>query len=196
MEIMIPVDKYIISDVSRIRIGSLDENEIVMRSPEMIGVQAEFAENENGWSICGIGSSSLTVNGNPVQSGYRLKCGDIVELGALRIIYCVQFIGVLIQNNLKDSIIVNLPYMDSEMLQYADVQEKDRFFHRSPRKTKKPVIESVTLENPPAKQQIEKKPLLMVIGPTFTMMIPMMLGGVLAMYSYRSSGSNSGSLYT
>ena len=41
MEIMIPVDKYIISDVSRIRIGSLDENEIVMRSPEMIGVQAE-----------------------------------------------------------------------------------------------------------------------------------------------------------
>ena len=34
----------------------------------------------------------------------------------------------------------------------------------------------------------------MVIGPTFTMMIPMMLGGVLAMYSYRSSGSNSGML--
>lgn len=194
MEFMTPVDKYMISGVHRIRIGSLDENEIVVRSPEMIGVQAEFAENENGWSICDTGSRSLTVNGNPVQSGYKLKCGDILELDALRIIYCVQFIGVLIRNHLKDGIIVNLPYMDPERLQYADVQEKDKFFHRSPRNTKEPVIESVTIENPPAKQQIEKKPLLMVIGPTFTMMIPMMLGGVLAMYSYRSSGSNSGML--
>ena len=52
----------------------------------------------------------------------------------------------------------------------------------------------MTIENPPAKQKIEKKPLLMVIGPTFTMMIPMVLGGVLAMYSYRSSGSSSGLL--
>ena len=130
----------------------------------MIGVQAELAENEGGWSICDTGNHSLTVNGNPVQSGYKLKCGDIIEVDALRIIYCVQFIGVLIQNHLKDGIIVNLPYMDSERLQYADVQEKDRFFHRSPRNTKEPVIESVTIENPPAKQQIEKKPLLMVIG--------------------------------
>ena len=171
MEFMTPVDKYMISGVHRIRIGSLDENEIVVRSPEMIGVQTEFVENENGWSICHTGNHSLTVNGNPVQSGYKLKCGDIIEFDALRIIYCVQFIGVLIQNHLKDGIIVNLPYMDSERLQYADVQEKDRFFHRSPRNTKEPVIESVTIENPPAKQQIEKKPLLMVIGPTFTMMI-------------------------
>ena len=49
MEFMTPVDKFMISGVHRIRIGSLDENEIVVRSPEMIGVQAEFAENENGW---------------------------------------------------------------------------------------------------------------------------------------------------
>ena len=162
----------------------------------MIGVQAEFAENENGWSICDTGNHSLTVNGNPVQSGYKLKCGDIIEVDALRIIYCVQFIGVLIQNHLKDGIIVNLPYMDSERLQYADVQEKDRtFFHRSPRNTKEPVIESVTIENPPAKQQIEKKPLLMVIGPTVYDDDPYdAFGGVLAMYSYRSSGSNSGML--
>ena len=194
MEFMTPVDKYMISGVHRIRIGSLDENEIVVRSPEMIGVQTEFVENGNGWIICDTGSRSLTVDGNLVQSGYKLKCGDIIELGALRIIYCVQIIGVIIQNDLKDSIIVNLPYLDSEALKYEDVQGKDRFFHRSPRNTKEPVIESVTIENPPAKQQIEKKPLLMVIGPTFTMMIPMMLGGVLAMYSYRSSGSNSGML--
>ena len=39
MEFMTPVDKYMISGVHRIRIGSLDENEIVVRSPEMIGVQ-------------------------------------------------------------------------------------------------------------------------------------------------------------
>lgn len=172
MEFMTPVDKYMISGVHRIRIGSLDENEIVVRSPEMIGVQTEFVENGNGWIICDTGSRSLTVDGNLVQSGYKLKCGDIIELGALRIIYCVQIIGVIIQNDLKDSIIVNLPYLDSEALKYEDVQEKDRFFHRSPRNTKEPVIESVTIENPPAKQQIEKKPLLMVIGPTFTMMIP------------------------
>ena len=159
MEFMTPVDKYMISGDHRIRIGSLDENEIVVRSPEMIGVQTEFVENENGWIICDTGSRSLTVDGNPVQSGYKLKCGDIIELGALRIIYCVQIIGVIIQNDLKDSIIVNLPYLDSEALKYADVQEKDRFFHRSPRNTKEPVIESVTIENPPAKQQIEKKPL-------------------------------------
>lgn len=48
-----------------------------------------------------LGSRSLTVDGNLVQSGYKLKCGDIIELGALRIIYCVQIIGVIIQNELK-----------------------------------------------------------------------------------------------
>ena len=73
MEFMTPVDKYMISGVHRIRIGSLDENEIVVRSPEMIGVQTEFVENENGWSICDTGNHSLTVNGNPVQSGSSLN---------------------------------------------------------------------------------------------------------------------------
>lgn len=72
------------------------------------------------------------MDGNLVQSGYKLKCGDIIELGALRIIYCVQIIGVIIQNDLKDSIIVNLPYLDSEALKYEDVQGKDRFFTDPP----------------------------------------------------------------
>lgn len=57
MEFMTPVDKYMISGVHRIRIGSLDENEIVVRSPEMIGVQTEFVENGNGWIICDTGQS-------------------------------------------------------------------------------------------------------------------------------------------
>lgn len=71
MEFMTPVDKYMISGVHRIRIGSLDENEIVVRSPEMIGVQTEFVENGNGWIICDTGSRSLTVDGNLVQ--YRIQ---------------------------------------------------------------------------------------------------------------------------
>ena len=43
MEFMTPVDKYMISGDHRKRIGSLDENEIVVRSQEMDGLYVILA---------------------------------------------------------------------------------------------------------------------------------------------------------
>lgn len=194
IEMMTPIDKYILTDIASVRIGRADTDDIVLKNGSMADIQCGLERCKGGFQVNIPDGHRASVNGEYVSSGYILQCGDIIEFPEMNLIYCSQIIGVISNCHDGSMIQVNLPKLDLDKYVYPDVGVRDRFFHRAPRNTKEPVIENVTIENPPAKQKIEKKPLLMVIGPTFTMMIPMVLGGVLAMYSYRSSGSSSGLL--
>ena len=71
---------------------------------------------------------------------------------------------------------------------------KRTLYHRAPRSMEVIDTEAVEIEQPPAKRETAEPNLLMTIGPSLTMAIPMALGSSMAIISTKMSGS-SGSMF-
>lgn len=67
-----------------------------------------------------------------------------------------------------------------------------KLFHRSPRIIEKIESDFIEIEEPPKEVKSQKKPILMTIGPSFTMAIPMLLGALLMIASSRATGRANG----
>ena len=71
-------------------------------------------------------------------------------------------------------------------------EKKNAYFNRAPRKLPVLYKEEVEIEAPPAPTVREKKPAFMVIGPAFTMAIPMLLGAVITIFASQAAGRAAG----
>ncbi len=71
---------------------------------------------------------------------------------------------------------------------------KRTLYHRAPRSMEVIDTEAVEIEQPPARRETPEPNLLMTIGPSLTMAIPMALGSSMAIISTRMSGST-GSMF-
>ena len=78
--------------------------------------------------------------------------------------------------------------------QEAAEQYRRTLYHRAPRSMEVIDTEAVEIEQPPAVREMPEPNLLMTIGPSLTMAIPMALGSSLAIISTRMSG-NTGSMF-
>lgn len=131
-----------------------------------------------------------------IQKEAPLQIGDCIDIYGLKMIYldgklAIQAVNdeVRIASNLFP-----LHYMAGSAPQREEVSEfvqRRQYFHRSPRNVASLEQEPIVIEAPPALRTMQKKPLFMVIGPSFTMAIPMLLGTLLAIYSSKASGANS-----
>ena len=74
------------------------------------------------------------------------------------------------------------------------VPYKRTLYHRAPRSMEAIDTEAVEIEQPPAKREAAEPNLLMTIGPSLTMAIPMAMGSGMAIISTRMSGST-GSMF-
>ena len=70
--------------------------------------------------------------------------------------------------------------------------EYEEVFRPSPRSVISVNEETVELDYPPEKRVQEKQPLLVTIGPAFTMALPMVVGCVISVIAQRSSGTSMG----
>lgn len=189
-----PADKYDLSEIKRVCVGSSSDNDIIIAHGDVSLLHCEFVQEGGAWKLINRSQNGIHVNNVKVASEYTLRIGDIIDFSVLKIVFCGKFIGIMSSEDNSYVVREGLRQLDCcKPLSFCDKREKT-YFHRSPRITKIPTMEHISIEAPPTKQKIERKPLLLVIGPTFTMMIPMLIGGVLAMYSYRSSGTSSGVL--
>lgn len=79
----------------------------------------------------------------------------------------------------------------------TDTEETDTYFNRSPRDFSSLYTEPVEIEGPPARKAAKQKPWFLVVGPSFTMAIPMLLGCGLAIWGSGMRGMASGAfMYT
>lgn len=190
--VIAPLQKYYSSMVGKLRTGVAADNDFVIDHPLVSGHHMEISCEEGVWYLNDSSSNGTYVNGERVEKRCRLSGGEIIDLFAARIVFGITFCAVIKQKEQSLETSPKLIPFSGEGNDWGHAVAENRFFHRSPRKLKAPQMSVVAIEHPPVRQVVEKKPLFMVIGPSFTMMIPMVLGSMLAVYSYKSSGSSTG----
>ncbi|MCR5093946.1 MAG: type VII secretion protein EssC [Lachnospiraceae bacterium] len=126
------------------------------------------------------------VNGKMIEGDHPLSFGDIIYIIGLKIIYLGSTLAI---NNPKEA--CKVTYLKEINISSAGSGDGDEdeeageesYFMRTPRKLEVLDTETFTLEKCPPKQKQEKQPLILTIGPSFTMVIPMAVGAMMTMDS-------------
>ncbi len=201
-------DKYVLTGNDLLRIGSKPDNDIQVTHlfngrAIVSGYHAELIRQGTSWILKQKGPNGSFVNEIRVDNEKVLEFGDVIAVWGLKIV----FLGNAIAINRYDNLSINNKYLiklDKAELYSNDSQKGDesskkdevpekQFFHRSPRSIEKLNTEPVEIEMPPQAKEENETPLFNLVGPSFTMMLPMLLGSGMAILSSRSSGAAGGS---
>ncbi|MBE5860523.1 MAG: type VII secretion protein EssC [Butyrivibrio sp.] len=177
--------KYFINPGSRIEIGIGKDgsNQISYNNKFVSPKHAQISFTGDGAILKDLDSMNGTfVNGKMLSGEKKLIFGDVIYIIGLKIIFLGNTLAI---NNPKDACKVNgLKEINISSAGGQDeeiVEEEEKYFLRTPRKLDVLDTETITLEKCPPKQKQEKQPLLLTIGPSFTMIIPMAMGATLSM---------------
>ena len=172
---------YDVLEDTVLNIGKSADNDIIYDNILVSDIHAKLEINNGLWRVYDNNSKSgVYVNDKKIIDNCPLTYGDIVFISGLKIIIMKKFI--LINNVLgKVSIHTNLLRIrPKENIVFDNVKEKEEdlsrnlyakeeYFYRSPRFIEDIVKEEVNFDNPPAKINNEEQPLILTIGPMFTM---------------------------
>lgn len=190
--------KYDISDCSSIMIGMNPECQIVYSNLGLVSRKHCTIKKAGNKHILEDTSSNGTyVNSEKTTKNRQLNYGDEIDIFGLRIIYLGNVIAmntgltkaVIQDSNMREWIPNQIVSPGKEL----PVPEK-KTYHRSPRQFYKIDRDIIEIEAPPQHKEMSKKPISMIIGPSMTMAIPMLLGCGLAIISSTMSG-NAGSAF-
>lgn len=188
--------KYDISSLQSLTIGSQFDNQIVYQYQALVsGHHTVLQRTAQGFCVQDISSNGTFVNGRKVNGTQALCIGDCINIFGLKLVYLGDLIAVyapadddcVVAETIPSYVQKNVPVRDN-----GKRMAEKKYFHRAPRNYLKLETDAIEIEAPPVAREENKRPLWMVIGPSFTMMIPMLLGSLMAIMSARSSGSNSG----
>lgn len=188
--------KYDIRRLGNITIGEDPRNLICYSGQRLISKEhAEIIRRGKNFVISSRGQNGLYVNAKLVMSEEPLNFGDYINIYSLHIV----FLGNILAIDTSDpNVHVNekylLPYKEESKEQNEEEDPETelppvkKLFHRSPRIIEKIEQDTVEIEEPPQGTKSQKKPVLLTIGPSFTMAIPMLLGSLLMIASSRATG--------
>ena len=193
---LFPMRKFDLSRRGRITIGFNENNIISYKFRGLIsGEHAALWWNGRAWEIQDLNSTNGTfVNNLRITGGKALSNGDEVYLFGLHLILVGNIL--LVGSNCASFEVkeeVMRPVVPQAIIagQEGMHEKEEVYFNRAPRNL--PVIfnEPVEIEAPPAPKQQKQKPAYMVIGPAFTMAIPMMLGVLMTIIAAQMRGGSS-----
>ncbi len=194
-------DKFRLNDITRVTIGKVDENAVIYSAfyggAQIIsGNHAELMKQQGRWILNDRSTNGVFVNDIRVHGNQVLEFGNRINIWGLHMVFLGDVLAISQDPNLK---------LDASILRKFDFKVLDRmsdggsdgpsgkeYYHRSPRNMEALDTETIEIEPPPAPSEEEEMPLLMLIGPSLTMMLPMMLGTGMAIISSRMSGASSG----
>lgn len=202
-------DRYSLEEITRISIGS-GERKLISYSAYYGGMQivsenhAELSRENSGWLLEDESSNGTFVNDIRIGGKKILEFGDCINIWGLRMVYLGDVLAVdsLSEAKIDLSVLRKAGSGSHEAEQGTGPEEvpvgfSKTYYHRSPRNMEVLDTEKIEIEAPPAPGKEEEMPLIMLIGPALTMMIPMMLGTGMAIVSSRMSGAASSSyMYT
>ena len=197
--------KYVLGHRDTITIGKGRENVIQYDFQGMIsGTHAVLIQRGSSWIIRCLGSNGLYLNSRLLTAPAELHFGDYINIIGLHIVFLGEYIAV---DESDQAVRINgnairkacfrrnaeeVHSTDSGEEYSAPAGHAKILFHRSPRNIEKIDMEEVEIEAPPASPKARKQPVLLTIGPSFTMAIPMLLGCLLMIYASRASGNSMG----
>lgn len=128
--------------------------------------------------------NGIYLNGKRVRSRADMRFGDTVSAFGIKLVYLIDTIVIntdtcdaVLSERVKQAMLEpRIPAPVQEREEPAETDRRDTLFHRSPRKIISLHTDPEEIEAPPQKQVGSRKPVWMIIGPSFTMAIPMLLG--------------------
>lgn len=192
-----PFQKFSVEKLEQIHIGKNETNDICYDYAGLVSREHAVMERcKEGWQIQNKSANGIYVNSVLVENAQKLEFGDYISIIGLHIVYLGTIIAVdTLENMVKTSDKLQIYESSQEGEQQSPaaghVSQKDGriLLHRAPRNIQKIETEAVEIEPPPTLNKTKKQPLMMTIGPSFTMAIPMLLGCMLMMNGGASSGA-------
>lgn len=198
-------NKYAVSGVNEITIGKKTDMDICYDYEGMVSrFHARLYRNNAGnWIIENKSVNGIYVNSVLVQQNAALGFGDLISFMGLHIMVLGDCLAIdqanyqmQINSDKLKLIQYEKPIEDSvgNSQQKMKKQKKDGMIllRRSPRNIEKIDMERVEIEQPPDLNNAKKQPLIMTIGSSLVMVIPMLLGSLMMVYASRVNGGNSG----
>lgn len=191
--------KYDLSAADRITIGKNESNTICYRFQNLISsCQMVMERHGSNWYVAAAGKNGVFRDNRRTESSFVLSFGDHINIFGLHLIYLGSYILAAVncgditvdENKLRP---VTFADKKGEALSTARREHQPRYFNRAPRSQTLLYRDKVVIEAPPQLSQTKQKPAYLVIGPAFSMAIPMMIGClmmVFASYLSRRSGSS------
>ena len=192
--------KYAVGNVKEITIGKNEDMDIRYDYEGMVSrFHARIYRSGSGnWMLENKSVNGIYVNSVLVQQEICLNFGDLISFMGLHMMVlgdCLAIDQANHQMEINDKKLKQIDYGESK----GDLQDKAGghkkenmiLLRRSPRNIEKIDTERVEIEQPPELNNSKKQPLIMTIGPSFTMMLPMLMGSLLMVYASKASGGNS-----
>ncbi len=172
-----PLEKLNIgSDTSKCAIGHTDRFCSPLHAE--ISMEGETAYIEDKNSVNG-----TFINGRLLNGRSALSYGDVIYIVGLKVVFLDNLIAI---NNPKGECVVDekkLKKITIEPTSYSEelpeYSPEDVYFLRTPRKVELVDTEVFSMERAPTKQVRKQQPLFLTLGPSFTMVIPMLAGTML-----------------
>ena len=184
-----------------ITIGSKEDNTICYRFRGLIsGQHLKISRSGNAWVMTDTSTNGVFVDTRRVKGTFRLDFGEHISFFGF---HCIFLGAYLLIGCNCGNLTVN-----EERLHPAPVSSEDdraivaekrehttQYFNRAPRNRTALYRDKIEIEAPPQPKQDKQKPTYLIIGPAFSMAIPMVIGClmmILASYLSRKSGGTMG----
>lgn len=175
-------EKLSTSRLGRISVGKESQCDICYHCHEVIS-RHHLSMNFNGRvaTLEDHSTNGVYVNGQRIRGTANLQFGDVISVFGLKMVYLHDVLAVNATEcgaKLSENIANYAVEEPAERTAPAaiDRESQEQLFHRSPRKQFSLHTEPEEIEGPPQKQVTNRKPMWMIIGPSLTMALPMLLG--------------------
>lgn len=197
--------KYDVSRAEEITIGKNEDMDIRYDFQGMVSrFHARlFRDPQGKWKLENKGVNGTFVNGGLVKETVSLKFGDLISFLGLHLMMLGDTIAI---DQANYPVAVNTKKLPPAAMKKEETGDRKEagdaaqgssgdgmtLLRRSPRNIEKIDTDVIEIEAPPDLQQTKKQPLILTLGPSFTMVIPMLMGSLLMIYASKSSGAKSG----
>lgn len=187
-------EKYDLRNVSMITIGKDAENDIAYDYLRLVSRKhAVISRVGNGFKISNDSLNGTYVNAHKIDGEKTLSFGDYINIMGLRMVFLGEILAIdrrgsnaaINRNKLKQLKFEIKGNGAGKEIQYS---KGKKIFHRAPRTLEEVPQEVIGIEAPPQMNPTQKQPLIMTIGPSLTMALPMIMGTVMMMYASSDGG--------
>ena len=190
--------KFDISHMQEIAVGKNPECHIRYDFRGLVSKRhAVFSREGDAMRLTDYSTNGVYVDGQRIQGSRRLVFGDTVDILGLKLIYLGEVLAIYAGGRPVDIEPSTFRPFRFPIAGEKQPVSEDAYFKRAPRVVEDLHEEPMEIEGPPPPNKPKKQPLLLTIGPAFTMMLPMLLGSGMAIVSANSSGvGTSAFMYT
>lgn len=164
-------ERLTVTSGREISIGRNEGNAICYINKFVSGRHAVIKKNGEAWTIEDINSTNGTYVNNKRINLRTLIPGDVISIMGLRIVIGYDFISI---NNPNHQVVYNSDLLGEYKTQDVecvedDYESEETFFYRSPRLKRKIEPLELKVSAPSARQDGDKVPMAMLMGPSMTM---------------------------